>query len=93
MQTEDAHHSQRASTSFWDEMRQLLRLGLPIAFVQLGMTAMNFVDVALLGRHDEASLPARMVSTCGQRRACADSRLRSAPYHKNGSTPSACSCA
>ncbi len=58
MQTEDAHHSQRASTSFWDEMRQLLRLGLPIAFVQLGMTAMNFVDVALLGRHDEASLPA-----------------------------------
>ena len=35
-----------------------MRLGLPIAFVQFGMTAMNFVDVALLGRHDQASLPA-----------------------------------
>ena len=35
-----------------------MRLGLPIAFVQFGMTAMNFVDVALLGRHDASSLPA-----------------------------------
>jgi len=55
----DPHHdSQRPSRSFWDEMRQLMRLGLPIAFVQFGMTAMNFVDVALLGRHDASSLPA-----------------------------------
>lgn len=52
------HDSQQPSRSFWDEMRQLMRLGLPIAFVQFGMTSMNFVDVALLGRHDEASLPA-----------------------------------
>ncbi|MEC8253289.1 MAG: MATE family efflux transporter [Planctomycetota bacterium] len=52
------HDSQQPSRSFWDEMRQLMRLGLPIAFVQFGMTSMNFVDVALLGRHDQASLPA-----------------------------------
>ena len=41
-----------------DEVRQLMRLGLPIAFVQFGMTAMNFVDVAMLGRHDQQALPA-----------------------------------
>jgi len=50
--------SQHASRTFADEVRQLLRLGLPIAFVQFGMTAMNFVDVAMLGRHDEKALPA-----------------------------------
>ena len=50
--------SQTPSRSFADELRQLLRLGLPIAMVQLGMTALNFVDIALLGHHDEASLPA-----------------------------------
>ena len=58
METNPQHQSQRPSRSFWDEMQQLMRLGLPIAFVQFGMTAMNFVDVALLGRHDQASLPA-----------------------------------
>ena len=53
-----SRQSQRPSRSFADELRQLLRLGLPIAFVQFGMTAMNFVDVAMLGRHDEEALPA-----------------------------------
>ena len=52
------HASQTPSRSFADELRQLLRLGLPIALVQLGMTALNFVDIAMLGHHDEASLPA-----------------------------------
>lgn len=50
--------SQHQSQSIADEVRQLLRLGLPIAFVQFGMTAMNFVDVAMLGRHDEQGIPA-----------------------------------
>ena len=50
--------SQQQSHSFLDEVRQLMRLGLPIAFVQFGMTAMNFVDVAMLGRHDQQALPA-----------------------------------
>jgi MATE family multidrug resistance protein len=50
--------SQTPSRSFVDEMRQLLRLGLPIAAVQLGLTGLNFVDVAMLGHHDPASLPA-----------------------------------
>jgi len=50
--------SQTPSRSFGDELRQLLRLGGPIAFVQFGMTALNFVDVAMLGRHDEKALPA-----------------------------------
>ncbi len=58
MQPADVDPSQRPSRTAWEELRHLLRLGLPIAFVQLGMTAMNFVDVALLGRHDETSLPA-----------------------------------
>jgi multidrug resistance protein, MATE family len=53
-----ADPSQRPSRTLRDELGQLLRLGLPIVFVQLGMTAMNFVDVALLGQHDPASLPA-----------------------------------
>lgn len=56
--SDQQHESQQPSRTFWEEMRQLMRLGLPIAFVQFGMTAMNFVDVALLGRHDESSLPA-----------------------------------
>ncbi len=58
MEPDPQDESQQPSTSFWDEMRQLMRLGLPIAFVQFGMTSMNFVDVALLGRHDKESLPA-----------------------------------
>ncbi len=52
------HASQTPSRSFADELRQLLRLGLPIAAVQLGLTALNFVDLAMLGHHDEGSLPA-----------------------------------
>ncbi|MGC6489156.1 MAG: MATE family efflux transporter [Planctomycetota bacterium] len=58
MEPEPTDESQQPSQSFWDEMRQLMRLGLPIAFVQFGMTSMNFVDVALLGRHHRESLPA-----------------------------------
>jgi MATE family multidrug resistance protein len=50
--------SQVPSRSLADELRQLLRLGLPIAVAQLGLTTLNFVDLAMLGHHDEASLPA-----------------------------------
>jgi MATE family multidrug resistance protein len=50
--------SQIASRSFADELRQLLRLGLPIAGVQFGLHALNLVDLAMLGRHDAGSLPA-----------------------------------
>ena len=50
--------SQVPSRSFGDELAQLLRLGGPIVLVQLGMTALNFVDIAMLGHHDEASMPA-----------------------------------
>lgn len=50
--------SQLPSRTFGDELRQLLRLGGPIALVQLGTTAMNFVDVVMLGHHDPAALPA-----------------------------------
>jgi MATE family multidrug resistance protein len=44
--------------SLAQELVALLRLGLPIALVQLGMAGLNFVDVAMLGHHDPASLPA-----------------------------------
>jgi len=50
--------SQTPSRSFGDEVRQLLRLGLPIALVQLGLTGLNFVDLAMLGHYDAAALPA-----------------------------------
>ncbi|MCA8949780.1 MAG: hypothetical protein KDE27_09775, partial [Planctomycetes bacterium] len=50
--------SQVPSRSLADELRQLARLAGPIALVQFGMTALNFVDVALLGRHTPSSLPA-----------------------------------
>lgn len=50
--------SQTPSRSFGDELRQLLRLGGPIALVQLGTIALNVVDVAMLGHHDPAGLPA-----------------------------------
>ncbi|MFK7739624.1 MAG: MATE family efflux transporter [Planctomycetota bacterium] len=53
--------SQRPTQSFGDELVQLLKLGLPIAFVQFGMTALNLIDTALLGRHDEASIPVMML--------------------------------
>lgn len=52
------HQSQVPSRSFPDELVRLLRLGGPIALVQLGMTAMNFVDLAILGRHTPEALPA-----------------------------------
>jgi multidrug resistance protein, MATE family len=42
--------------SFGGEVRELLRLAGPIAFVQLGMTAMGFVDVAFLGHYGAESL-------------------------------------
>jgi MATE family multidrug resistance protein len=50
--------SQQPSRSFADELRQLLRLGLPIALVQLGLTGLNFVDLTMLGHHGESSAPA-----------------------------------
>jgi MATE family multidrug resistance protein len=50
--------SQTASRSTRDELWQLLRLGGPIVLVQFGMTSLNFVDVAMLGHHDAAALPA-----------------------------------
>lgn len=52
------HASQTPSRSLGDELRQLLRLGAPIAAVQLGLTSLNFVDLAMLGHYDEAGLPA-----------------------------------
>ena len=52
------HPSQTRSRSFGEELRHLLQLGLPIALVQMGMTALNFVDIAMLGHHDARSLPA-----------------------------------
>ncbi|MCR9246709.1 MAG: MATE family efflux transporter [bacterium] len=53
-----ANDSQRASSSFSDELWQLARLAGPIALVQFGTTALSFVDVAMLGRHEPAALPA-----------------------------------
>ncbi len=50
--------SQTPSRSFGDELRQLLRLGGPIALVQFGMTALNFVDAVMLGHHSPQALPA-----------------------------------
>lgn len=38
-------------------MWQLARLAGPIALVQFGTTVLNFVDVAMLGRHEPAALP------------------------------------
>ena len=58
METPVPHQSQQPSRSFADELRQLLRLAGPIAVVQLGQTSLNFVDIAMLGHHDAASLPA-----------------------------------
>ncbi len=46
---------QQART-FGGEVRELLRLAGPIAFVQMGMTAMGFVDVAFLGHYGAESL-------------------------------------
>ncbi|MFY9342384.1 MAG: MATE family efflux transporter, partial [Planctomycetota bacterium] len=50
--------SQVPSRTFGAELLALLRLAAPIALVQLGMTALNFVDVAMLGHHDPDALPA-----------------------------------
>lgn len=50
--------SQTSSRSLREELWQLFRLGGPIALVQLGMTAMNFVDVAMLGHHAPQAMPA-----------------------------------
>jgi MATE family multidrug resistance protein len=52
------HASQRSTRSFAGELRELLRLGGPIACTQLGMTAMGFVDCAFLGHYRRAALPA-----------------------------------
>lgn len=50
--------SQAVTRSFAEELRALLRLAGPIVLVQFGTTALNFVDVAMLGRHEPGSLPA-----------------------------------
>jgi MATE family multidrug resistance protein len=50
--------NQRRAPTFVGELRELARLGGPIALVQLGMTAMNFVDAAFLGHYRAASLAA-----------------------------------
>lgn len=50
--------SQQPSRSLLDELWQLTRLAGPIALVQFGTTALNFVDVAMLGRHEPQALPA-----------------------------------
>ena len=44
------------SRTLREEIAQLAKLAGPIAFVQLGMTAMGFVDVAFLGHYDAAAL-------------------------------------
>jgi len=41
-----------------EELRYLARLAGPIALVQFGTTALNFVDVAMLGHHSPDALPA-----------------------------------
>jgi len=48
--------SQRRARSFGEELRELARLGAPIALVQFGMTSLNFVDVAFLGRYPGTAL-------------------------------------
>ena len=44
--------------SLLDELRALVRLALPIAAVQLGLMAMNTVDVMMVGRLSEEALAA-----------------------------------
>ncbi len=46
------------ATTAWAEFRALLRLGGPIATAQLGMTALNFVDILWLGRYQADALSA-----------------------------------
>ena len=48
--------SQRSTTSLREELAELARLGAPIALVQFGMTSLNFVDVAFLGRYPGTAL-------------------------------------
>ena len=50
--------SQRRTRNLAEELRELARLGGGVAFVQLGMTALGFVDVAFLGHYREGALPA-----------------------------------
>lgn len=52
------HPSQTVTRTRREELAALARLGGPIVLVQFGMTAMNLVDVAMLGRHAPDSLPA-----------------------------------
>ena len=46
------------TTGAWAEFRALLRLGGPIALAQLGMTALNFVDILWLGHYRADALSA-----------------------------------
>ncbi|MBL8756648.1 MAG: MATE family efflux transporter [Planctomycetes bacterium] len=58
MQSTVATSTEPPAQSLFGELKALLRLGVPIALVQLGMAGLNFVDVAMLGHHDPASMPA-----------------------------------
>jgi MATE family multidrug resistance protein len=48
----------RSTQSFGEELRELARLGAPIALVQVGLSALGFVDGAFLGHYQDAALPA-----------------------------------
>lgn len=58
MTTTATDPSQATTRSFAGELRALVRLAGPIVVVQFGTTALNFVDVAILGRHEPGALPA-----------------------------------
>lgn len=53
--------SQRLAPDLGAELRALLALGAPIALVQLGMIAMNAVDIAFLGHYRADALAAMSV--------------------------------
>lgn len=50
--------SQRRTANLREELRELLRLGGPIALFQFGQTTLNYVDLAMLGHYDAAAMPA-----------------------------------
>jgi MATE family multidrug resistance protein len=58
MDAHAAEQSQRRTANLGEELRELLRLGGPIALFQLGQTTLNYVDLAMLGHYDAAAMPA-----------------------------------
>jgi MATE family multidrug resistance protein len=50
--------AQRRTKNFGAELRELARLGGPIAFVQVGLNALSFVDACFLGHYKSSALPA-----------------------------------